>query len=83
MADKVRAQPFEGCLRALSTATHLAQTDVPIVCFDLDDGTHKSAPVGAAAVTKRRLEWDGHRGGTNVYDIHNCSLPITRLGLRT
>ena len=59
------------CGDCASTATaHLTEPDDPFVRLDLDDRAHEAAPVAAVRVAQRRLERYGHRGGSDIDDLH-------------
>ena len=68
VAGEVGQEPGERARRVLAAAAHLAQPDVAVARFDLDDRAHEPAPVRAVAVQDRRLERDGDGRGADGGD---------------
>ena len=65
---QVGLEPGKGPGRVLTATAHLAQPDVAVARFDLDDRAHEPSPVRAVAVAQRCLERHRHRRGADRAD---------------
>jgi hypothetical protein len=71
--DQVRLHSAENRLGRFAAAAHLAESDDPVICLDLDDCAHESSPMAAVRMPQRRLERDGHGSGADIYDFHSIT----------